>query len=70
MAHGVGYSTPLTPSDSTESHEWECEWGRCISLGRVKFDKIFADSFRPGSLEGVWEGLFTVRTSYFGLILL
>lgn len=51
LTDGVGH-TPLTPSHSSlvirRSHEWECEWGRCLSLGQPECDKVLTDSFRPG----------------------
>ncbi|ESK93284.1 hypothetical protein Moror_14547 [Moniliophthora roreri MCA 2997] len=58
------YSTPFAPMDasmprSSGSMEWEREWGRCYSLGQPTLDKFLTDSFAPGSLEGVWEGMFT-----------
>lgn len=63
---GVGYVTPVTllgsSSDTPQSQEWECEWERCLSLGQGNFNNIHTDSFNPGSIEGVWEGIFTVRS--------
>ncbi|KAF5375424.1 hypothetical protein D9615_007937 [Tricholomella constricta] len=67
-AEGVSYSTPLPPSHAScvtpEKLEWECEWERCRSLGEGEFDNILTKSFRPGSIEGVWEGLFTVGIEF------
>ncbi|KAF8889100.1 hypothetical protein BD779DRAFT_1611184 [Infundibulicybe gibba] len=69
-----GYSTPITPSNTTSpgqiSREWECEWGRCISLGQTKFGPLLTGAFRPGSIDGVWEGLFTYTefTAYAALL--
>ncbi|KAL0574035.1 hypothetical protein V5O48_007919 [Marasmius crinis-equi] len=69
------YSTPFTALEpSVPKHlggmEWEREWGRCYSLGQQSSDKFVADSFAPGSLEGVWEGLFTYTefTAYAALL--
>ncbi|KAF9458704.1 hypothetical protein BDZ94DRAFT_74376 [Collybia nuda] len=73
LTDGVRH-TPLTPSHSSvvirRSHEWECEWGRCLSLGQPDCDKLLTDSFRPGSIEGVWEGVFTYTefTAYAALL--
>ncbi|KAJ8073012.1 hypothetical protein PM082_019880 [Marasmius tenuissimus] len=69
------YSTPFTTLETSApkrfgSMEWEREWGRCHSLGQQSSDKFVADSFTPGSLEGVWEGLFTYTefTAYAALL--
>ncbi|GLB44532.1 hypothetical protein LshimejAT787_1701590 [Lyophyllum shimeji] len=74
LAEGVGYSTPLPPSHPLTSTpkvvEWECEWDRCRSLAQAEYDNILTESFRPGSIEGVWEGLFTYTefTAYAALL--
>ncbi|KAJ3746450.1 hypothetical protein DFH05DRAFT_1485278 [Lentinula detonsa] len=75
------YSMPLVPSHAsppqslllnTIGNEWECEWGRSTNLGTQKLpaDKELLDAFRPGSLDGVWEGIFTYTefTSYAALL--
>ncbi|KAK7055506.1 hypothetical protein R3P38DRAFT_2847440 [Favolaschia claudopus] len=54
-----------------ESNEWEYEMGRCLSLSRLDFDKGgLTESFRPGSIEGIWEGIFTYTefTAYAALL--
>jgi len=60
---GPRHSNSLPPylprGNLPRSVEFDCEWGRCLSLGQEEFDPILTDSFRPGSIEGVWEGLFT-----------
>ncbi|KAF9484156.1 hypothetical protein BDN70DRAFT_826067 [Pholiota conissans] len=52
-------SIPLPPCDAVlpeyPFQEWDSEWGRCLSKPR----KDFSNCFRPGSIEGVWEGFFT-----------
>ncbi|RDB17639.1 hypothetical protein Hypma_001088 [Hypsizygus marmoreus] len=77
LAEGVGYSTPLPPSHPSaivpivrHQLEWECEWERCLSLGQPEYDKFLTAAFRPGSIEGVWEGLFTYTefTAYAALL--
>ncbi|KAG6820260.1 hypothetical protein H0H93_003268 [Arthromyces matolae] len=76
LAEGVGYSTPIPPSVSPshlrlrDKAEWECEWQRCVILGRGNFDNILTDAFKPGSIEGVWEGMFTYTefTAYAALL--
>ncbi|KAG7087747.1 hypothetical protein E1B28_013688 [Marasmius oreades] len=69
------FSTPFVSLDSTVSKslggmEWEREWGRCYSLGQPSLAKFLTLSFIPGSLEGVWEGLFTYTdfTAYAALL--
>ncbi|KAF9262007.1 hypothetical protein L218DRAFT_960614 [Marasmius fiardii PR-910] len=71
------FSTPFTSIDTPVSKrlggggmEWEREWGRCYSLGQSSPDKFSTVSFTPGSLEGVWEGLFTYTefTAYASLL--
>jgi hypothetical protein len=42
--------------------EWDNEWQRCLSLGRTSFHKFPSGAFTPGSIQGVWEGVFTVRS--------
>jgi hypothetical protein len=56
------------PSSSTfviESNDWENEWERCLSLGQTAFEKSLSGAFTPGSIQGVWEGMFTVRINLF-----
>jgi hypothetical protein len=48
------------PIASQDSNEWECEWERCSNLGQANFGNALTSSFRPGSIEGLWEGIFTV----------
>ncbi|KAL0952617.1 hypothetical protein HGRIS_006868 [Hohenbuehelia grisea] len=71
----LGYAAVTRPSISPSlgpcrSLEWECEWGRCISLGQAYFNKFLTDSYKPGSVEGVWEGMFTYTefTAYSALL--
>ncbi|PFH48855.1 hypothetical protein AMATHDRAFT_148969 [Amanita thiersii Skay4041] len=72
LPHDSTYPNPLTPSMSrlpiNNSLEWECEWGRCISVGRS--DPHLATTFNPGSIDGVWEGFFTYTefTAYAALL--
>ncbi|KAJ7607347.1 hypothetical protein FB45DRAFT_948125 [Roridomyces roridus] len=51
-------------------NEWEYELGRCLSLSRPNLDKGVTESFRPGSVEGTWEGIFTYTefTAYAALL--
>lgn len=58
MGEGVGYATPTPPSHSSSEWdcEWDCEWARCFSLNQTACDKV---AFIPGSVDGIWEGLFT-----------
>ncbi|KAI6143479.1 hypothetical protein BKA82DRAFT_25105 [Pisolithus tinctorius] len=45
------------PLDSRKSEDWDADWQRCINLARPSAP--LALSHIPGSLEGIWEGLFT-----------
>ncbi|PPR05093.1 hypothetical protein CVT24_010080 [Panaeolus cyanescens] len=63
-------AVPLPPSDAPPSRqhfkEWESEWGRCF----IKSKRNVTECFRPGSIEGVWEGFFTYTefTAYAALL--
>lgn len=52
MSLGPECSVPFTPWEASkgpkQTHEWECDWGRCMSLGNGDFDRILTDSFTPG----------------------
>lgn len=59
---------PLAPTvvssvEVRDSREWEAEWARTLSVGDpcLAMGNTLTEAFKPGSLEGVWEGLFTVR---------
>lgn len=60
------YTSLVTPSNSSSvsslSWEWESEWARCIASGKSNPTSAPSGSFRPGSIDGVWEGVFVVRT--------
>ncbi|KAF8483259.1 hypothetical protein JB92DRAFT_2799925 [Gautieria morchelliformis] len=47
----------------SSSQRWDCVWERCIGFGLdgacVDPTNGLARYYRPGSLEGSWEGLFT-----------
>ncbi|KAJ3516227.1 hypothetical protein NLJ89_g1250 [Agrocybe chaxingu] len=63
-------SIPLPPSDAPRPRhpesEWDTEWGKCF----VKPRRDLTECFRPGSIEGVWEGFFTYAefTAYAALL--
>ncbi|KAF5329453.1 hypothetical protein D9619_009109 [Psilocybe cf. subviscida] len=44
----------IPPSDAVcqASTEWDSEWNRCVGDSK-------GNSFKPGSMEGVWQGYFT-----------
>jgi hypothetical protein len=51
---------------SRQGVDWDNEWERCLSLGQTSFPEYLSGAFTPGSIQGVWEGTFTVRSrSYF-----
>ena len=70
--------TVASEVEGRESVEWEADWARCVAGGQGENGQgmngtgtgigcgvakgVEAEAFRPGSLEGVWEGLFTVRS--------
>ncbi|KAF5392072.1 hypothetical protein D9757_003318 [Collybiopsis confluens] len=73
--------SPLVPSRMTLprpevfkrlGNEWEYEWGRSTNLGTTKnhVSTELKDVFRPGSIDGIWEGIFmyTDFTSYASLL--
>ncbi|KIK55507.1 hypothetical protein GYMLUDRAFT_205384 [Collybiopsis luxurians FD-317 M1] len=75
------YSMPIVPSHASPprkallesvGNEWEYEWGRSTNLGTDKLspDNILSNAIRPGSIEGIWEGIFTYTefTSYAALL--
>ncbi|KAJ7730263.1 hypothetical protein DFH07DRAFT_849222 [Mycena maculata] len=66
----IDFSSPLEMPMKAESNEWEYELGRCLSLSGPEFDKGLTQSFRPGSVEGTWEGIFTYTefTAYAALL--
>jgi hypothetical protein len=49
------------------SSEWDCEWERCKRLagGDAPTPENPSATFKPGTMEGVWEGLFTVSSFSF-----
>ena len=64
----LNYVKPLAPTVASlvptrSSTEWEGEWVRTLSVAdpKVVMGNTPSGAFRPGSLQGVWEGLFTVR---------
>jgi hypothetical protein len=58
--------SPLVPSSVSPqvcmSSEWDCEWERCKRLAGIHGPTSESPSgtFKPGTMEGIWEGLFTV----------
>jgi hypothetical protein len=58
--------SPLVPSSVSPqigmSSEWDCEWERCKRLAGndALTPENPSGTFKPGTMEGVWEGLFTV----------
>ncbi|KAF8486780.1 hypothetical protein DFH94DRAFT_621517 [Russula ochroleuca] len=57
--------SPLVPSSVSPqicmSSEWDCEWERCKRLAGndAPTPENPSGTFKPGTMEGVWEGLFT-----------
>jgi hypothetical protein len=42
-----------------QSQELDCEWERCLNLGQLHLTTHIT-AFKPGSMEGAWEGIFAV----------
>ncbi|KAI0772434.1 hypothetical protein BD413DRAFT_545404 [Trametes elegans] len=65
-------TTPPSLSPSVCSAEWEGEWMRGLHLADTSrpLGAAVSGAFIPGSLEGVWEGLFTYTefTAYAALL--
>ncbi|KAI0673134.1 hypothetical protein C8Q78DRAFT_1022947 [Trametes maxima] len=63
-------SVSLAPGAT--SAEWEGEWMRGLHLANTSkpLGAVYSGAFIPGSLEGVWEGLFTYTefTAYAALL--
>jgi hypothetical protein len=58
-----GLSGALTVGTLTfnrQGVDWHNEWERCLSLGQTSIHNYPSRAFTPGSVQGVWEGIFTV----------
>jgi len=68
------YKGPRPPQDfsssSDQSFEWATDWQRCINLAKSALTSQYSGSYMPGSLQGVWEGVFTYTefTTYADLL--
>ncbi|KAI0297857.1 hypothetical protein B0F90DRAFT_1818953 [Multifurca ochricompacta] len=69
--------SPLAPSSVSlqafrMSFEWDCEWERCKRLAGSDTPTVESPTgtFKPGTMEGIWEGLFTYTefTAYAALL--
>ncbi|KAI0659610.1 hypothetical protein C8Q70DRAFT_985514 [Cubamyces menziesii] len=65
-------ATPPSLAPGLSCAEWEAEWNRGLHLADTSkpFGTTYSGAFIPGSLEGVWEGLFTYTefTAYAALL--
>jgi len=52
---------------SWQGVDWVNEWKRCLGLGQTCFHEYLSGAFTPGSIQGVWEGTFTVRSRIYFL---
>lgn len=52
---GMPETRRIRPSISSR---WDCEWERCMDLKDSSHQR--ARAFNPGSIDGAWEGSFTV----------
>ncbi|KAG2151014.1 uncharacterized protein EDB93DRAFT_316413 [Suillus bovinus] len=70
----VAYKGPCTPNGFStslnQSLEWEADWQRCINLAKNPLTSQFSGAYKVGSLQGVWEGIFTYTefTTYAALL--
>ncbi|CAL1698286.1 unnamed protein product [Somion occarium] len=73
----INYMNPLAPTVTSSvpvrnSAEWDGEWARTLAVADAKIvtGNTLSGAFRPGSLQGVWEGLFTYTefTAYAALL--
>lgn len=53
-----------------DSFEWEADWQRCMNLAENPLASQFSGAYKVGSLQGVWEGVFTYTefTTYAALL--
>ncbi|KAG2078451.1 hypothetical protein BDR04DRAFT_1041411 [Suillus decipiens] len=66
-----GSHTPNNfPSSPNQSLEWEADWQRCTNLTQDPLINQFSGAYKVGSLQGVWEGVFTYTefTTYAALL--
>ncbi|KAG1797086.1 uncharacterized protein HD556DRAFT_1233823 [Suillus plorans] len=58
------------PPSLNQSLEWEADWQRCINLAKSPLASQFSGAYKVGSLQGVWEGVFTYTefTTYAALL--
>lgn len=63
--------SPLMPSSIGPqihmSSEWDCEWEqyKCLAGNNALTPMSPSGTFKPGAIEGFWEGLFTVSCLHF-----
>ncbi|KAI6118174.1 hypothetical protein F5141DRAFT_1096694 [Pisolithus sp. B1] len=61
LSRGATSRLPQAPSslplESRRNEDWDADWQRCMNLAQPSMPLVL--SYAPGSLEGVWEGLFT-----------
>lgn len=60
-AGGLSLQSPAGVSlTRRRSEDWDTDWYRCINLGQSDRRGEFLKAYVLGSMEGVWEGVFTV----------
>ncbi|KAL4065502.1 hypothetical protein V8B97DRAFT_1875285 [Scleroderma yunnanense] len=69
-SNSVRHLPPLSSlsSNARRSEDWDADWQRCINLAQS--GAVSMPAYIPGSIEGVWEGLFTYTefTTYMSLL--
>lgn len=65
-------ATPPSLAPGASSAEWHAEWTRGLHLADTTkpLGAAFSGAFVSGSLEGTWEGLFTVRSVHYRTFIL
>ncbi|KAH9920832.1 uncharacterized protein BXZ73DRAFT_52052 [Epithele typhae] len=70
--HKPPSTTPPGLAAAPSSVEWDAEWARGLHIADTSkpLGALFSGAFIPGSLEGVWEGMFTYTefTAYSALL--
>lgn len=56
--HHLPQSFSSLPTNTRRSEDWDADWQRCVNLAQSRAPPIPA--YVAGSIEGVWEGHFTV----------
>ncbi|CAK5271512.1 unnamed protein product [Mycena citricolor] len=53
------YASTAETAAGPAGPRWASELARCLSISRPQLDTQLQAAFRPGSIDGTWEGIFT-----------